>query len=799
MNVVMGDITISGAAAINAGTNTITASSLDATATGVITLKGLQTYSGSSGLKLTADGDIFVGNINTSNSGNVSFINDDDLNILGNITSAGNITQTTKSAGSGVSLVTFGDTNSAATLVMQSTTTGLPVSFDASMVLNRDVQFKSVGTGSITVGTTTSGTNTTINGFYNLVLQSTGGAVINLNSDLGTTNGNEPSSLTVTTVPASGGRINVASRTIKTAGLNGQVFTGNVDYANNLILSSASGPITFNNQLDSTNTATLALTSTGALSFQAIGSTNKVGAISITTSSNGFSATSVNAISLTNTGSALVGNINITAIQTYSADIDLDTTASISMANSITSSAGKIDLTSGGFLSVAGLSALNVTNGAIALTHNGILSLNGNIQSGTTFTESTTSNTTISVGSGAGGVLSVIVGSGNFAIDSDISLMTLNNDFSITTQAPSGNVLLRSAINSPTGKALTISSTGNVVFSNPVGQVGRLGAISLTANSTSLTATGVNITAASITTGSATTVVGPISLTGALDLNAVGGLVLKTSVAGTIALGTVTTTNGGPVTIQNDGNLTLNGNITANGSIQQTSLNVITTPTVFFGLSSGSGTFTITSNAATGLISFASPIILEQSASLSAVGNGSISLGQVDNDPTLPSKNLSASVTGTNGTINLNKSIGFGTNGALAQITMNAGTLGVINSSANNFKTTGNGGQSYTGRINLQQAGASPANRLTITAGAGNVLVTGDMVGSTSEGQDFTVDTTGSFQLTGNMGAGTSLGAVTLNNLLSLTLGTTAANTIGAKSLSATGITGNIIINSSQA
>jgi hypothetical protein len=187
---------------------------------------------------------------------------------------------------------------------------------------------------------------------------------------------------------------------------------------------------------------------------------------------------------------------------------------------------------------------------------------------------------------------------------------------------------------------------------------------------------------------------------------------------------------------------------------------------VFFGKSSNSGTLAITSNAAIGLISFASPITLEQSASLSAVGNGSISLGLVTNDSSLAAKNLSASVTGTNGTINLNKSIGSGTNGALAQITVDAGALGVINNSGNTLITSGNGGQSYRGRINLLQSGTSPANLLTINAGSGNVLVTGDVVGSTSESQDLTITTTGSFQLTGNMGAGTSLGVITLNNLL---------------------------------
>ncbi|RLS85772.1 MAG: hypothetical protein DWI07_00225, partial [Planctomycetota bacterium] len=549
--VVMGDITIGGAAAINAGTNTITALSLDATATGVITLKGLQTYSGSSGLKLTADGDIFVGSITTSNNGSVSFTNDVGLNILGNISSAGSITQTTKTGGAAASasLVTFGDTNSANTLVLQSTTSGLPVSFDASMVLNKDVQFKSVGTGSITVGTT-SGTNTTIksggSGSYNLLIQATGGALINLNSDIGGTNAENLASLTVATVSASGGKTNIASRTIKTGGVAGQTFTGNVDYANNLTLSSASGPITFNNQLDSTNAANLTLTSNGALSFQAIGS-SKVGDILITAASNGLSGTSINAASLkTGTGIALIGNILITGIQTYTSDIDLDTTAGISMGNSITSNTGKIDLTSGGTTLVNALTTLNAGAGTITLRHGATLSLLGNILSGNSFTEIATQSTNILVGSGGASPVTITVGSGLFSIgQNNVTQLLLNNDLEVTSNGTGAGVTFGSVIDSAASaaKGIAINTTGDIIFGGNIGQAtnARLGAISLTNNALSLTATNVNIKAGSFTTGASTAVQGAIDLSGTIDLNAAAGLTLKTDTTGSLtAVGSIT-------------------------------------------------------------------------------------------------------------------------------------------------------------------------------------------------------------------------------------------------------------------
>ncbi|NBY00578.1 MAG: hypothetical protein EBQ87_01135, partial [Planctomycetes bacterium] len=691
--VVMGDITIAGAAAINAGTNTITALSLDATATGVITLKGLQTYSGSSGLKLTADGDIFVGNITTSNSGNVALNNKNNLNILGNISSAGSINQVTRTGGT--SLVTFGDTNSAATLVLQSTTSGLPVSFDASMVLNKDVQFKSVGTGSITVGTTTSGTNTTIksgsSGSYNLLIQATGGALINLNSDIGDTGSSTPAdnlaSLTVSTVSASGGKTNIASRTIKTGGVAGQSFTGNVDYANNLTLSSGSGPITFNNQLDSTNAANLTLTSNGALSFQAIGSSNKVGDLLITAASNGLSGTSINAKSLkTGNGIALIGNILITGIQTYTSDIDLDTTAGISMGNSITSNTGKIDLTSGGTTLVNALTTLNATNGTITLSHGATLSLLGNILSGNSFTETATQSTNILVGSGGASPVTITVGSGNFSIGlTNVTQLLLNNDLQVTTTGAGADVTFGSVIDSAASaaKGIAINTTGDIIFGGNIGQAtnARLGAISLSNNAASLTATNVNIKAGSITTGASTAVKGAIDLSGSIDLNAAAGLTLKTDATtasnGTLKLGPVITINGGNVVLTHSDLLTLLGDVTANGNITETATGS-STPGVEIGNTTISGTVTLNSNPANGFVSFSRPVTLNQSLAIQASGNGNIAISTVDANSAALTKDLTITILGATGVVTLGGSLGAATNGALTKVQVNAGASGSI-------------------------------------------------------------------------------------------------------------------------
>ncbi|MFN6051560.1 MAG: hypothetical protein ACK47R_12080, partial [Planctomycetia bacterium] len=208
----------------------------------------------------TASGAITVGDITTSNSGGVSFFNKNGLNILGSITSSGSISQTKVTGGT--SLITFGDTNSANQLILQSTTSGLPVSFDSNMVLNKDVQFKTVGAGAITLGTA-GVNNTTItsgsSGSSNLGVLATGGAVINLNSDIFDAT-NNLGSLSISTVSASGGKINVASRNIKTVGVAGQTYTGNVNYSNNLVLDSGAGAITLNNQLDSTTTSNIDFT-----------------------------------------------------------------------------------------------------------------------------------------------------------------------------------------------------------------------------------------------------------------------------------------------------------------------------------------------------------------------------------------------------------------------------------------------------------------------------------------------------------------------------------------------------------
>ena len=180
---------------------------------------------------------------------------------------------------------------------------------------------------------------------------------------------------------------------------------------------------------------------------------------------------------------------------------------------------------------------------------------------GTVTTDATFLNTgTVTLGNNAGdavtftGGLDTTACSGTFIggtvnttnADMDFGPVTLTVDTVLSTGG--GSITFSNTLNGEFNLGIT-AGTGNITFAGAVGDIARLGAI--TVNSTHSMGT-VNVTAASITqlAGTGTTI-----FNGALDTNAPAGIAVTGNNVG--IEGPVHTTNGGPVTIANGGLLTI--------------------------------------------------------------------------------------------------------------------------------------------------------------------------------------------------------------------------------------------------
>ncbi|NBR07740.1 MAG: S-layer family protein, partial [Planctomycetes bacterium] len=508
------------------------------------------------------------------------------------------------------------------------------------------------------------------------------------------------------------------------------------------------------------------------------GAVSGLGDILVTAASAGLSGTTISATSLV--GSVpLNGAVSITGQQNYTDRLVLATSGvnNISVAG-VNTTTGPITLTTNlGTLTVGSLIA---TAGAVSLTHGGTLTIGGNIFAGTTLGVTTNNGASIVVGTGSNVSMQALGGG--------ISLggaVTLVNDLTVNA---SGAVAFGNTINSTAGqrRALSISTTNNsVTFSGAVGQVTRLGAISIAGTPTGINAGSNNISAASfVNTGASS---GTINIQGIQNYDGALGLnLLTTGAGGNITLGQVTTTAGG-VTLTNSNLLTLLGNISSFGTILQQA-GVSGTPSLAIGVTSNGTILTIQTTNAGSAIDIGSATTLNQSATLIAAGNGSVDVRSTVNSNTTTARSLNISSTG--GTITTGGAIGTGTSAALSLININAGAAGTINLNGGAITTSTSVGQIYTGSINLGNAD------LTLIAnGTGVLTFNGNMNGT----QNLTMTTSGAINFNGNVGANNPLGDIYITG--ANPSGFTITGTVNASSLqnlNSSFVNGNISIVNAQ-
>ncbi|MCW2241359.1 filamentous hemagglutinin N-terminal domain-containing protein [Azospirillum canadense] len=493
-----------------------------------------------------------------------------------------------------------------------------------------------------------------------------------------------------------------------TSGTGGIAFAATLDGGQGLTLSSGTGDVTFGG---------------------AIGSTSRLGALSVNSGGQTRFAGSVKAASVTTDAAGTLaldgGLVDTTGAQGYGerAVLGADTVLT----------GTTVTLAAGADAKTAGTQGLTVT---------GALTLGGSL-GGTT------------------ALKSVIV----------TGATTLGAD--VVVNAGNGAVTFGGAVDG--AKALTVNSSGATGFLGAVGGTTALTSLTTNAGGTvsllSVTTTGAQSygEAATLngtyTTGNATLAfAGPVTLAGdtvvnsgsgnvtfsgtvdgakALTVNSTGTTLFDGTVGGTTALVSLTTDAGGTVGLWN---------VTTTGAQSYGEAATI------------GGTFTA-GNAA---VTFGGPVTLAGDTTVNA-GFGTITFnGAVDG-----AKALTANSTGA---MLLNASVGGTT--ALTSLTTGTGYTSLTN-------VTTTGAQSYGGEASL--TGTYTAGNAAVTI-AGPVTLAGDVVvnagsgpvtfgGAVDGAQALTVNSTGATQFNGVVGGTTALSSLTTN----------AGGTLGLKSVTTTG------------
>ncbi len=805
--VVLGAITITGAKKIEAGSFNVSAASLDATAAGPISIKGTQIYNGAAGLKLTSNGasgeDIDVGAITTSNAGGVVFSNKQGLNLLGNISSNGIVSQTTISGGTAITRI--GDPNSSSTLSILTTNalTSLPITIVSNIVIQRNVTIKTAGSGNITLGTagtpnSTITTSSAGDGQLALDIQTTAGGTININSDLGV-NSLELGSVNIATT----GPINIASRNIITANTNGQVYTGNVTIANTLNLSSSSAGIQFNGAINGTNSESQDLgvtNSTGTFNVTGnVGNIFRLGDITLnnlqSVTLGTTTANTLNAKSLTSTG--VVGNILINSTQNYTTGINLVANVNVTTGG-MTVTNGDVTLNAGGNLFANAITTSGGT-GNITLVHASKLTLANDVTSVGTFVITSGGSSFIEVGTLAGtpgnAAIDILVTKGNFAFSRNVTLFEPTTIKTLGASSTQKDITFGNLLDSVTGvvpgKNLTLDTSGVVTFSSSVGSLQRLGAISINGTSgnflSGLVANG-SITASSLNSG---LVQANISITADQNYNSALGLNLTTvtgsTLPGNVTLGLITTTNGGVVTIRNSGLLSLNNSLTVDGAFTQLAGvagpgGAAATPSVAVGPTTGSA---VTLKSNTGGVSFASVVNLLQNTTIQAGGTAN-AVTFTSNINSTATRSLA--VTNTLGRTDFLGSVGLTT--PLSNINVNSQT---ININGGGVSTSTPSGQVYIGSVGL-----GSGTQILTAANSGALTFTGDINGP----GNLTLRTGGTILVSGAVGIANAFNSSPVGDIVIDTQSPTSLTITGkvtAFSLSTTtSVNGNISIVSDQ-
>jgi len=191
-----------------------------------------------------------------------------------------------------------------------------------------------------------------------------------------------------------------------------------------------------------------------------------------------------------------------------------------------------------------------IVNGAITGTGNASITLNG-------------STTTLNAGITTAGKPITIGNSVVLRRNIDLDTTSLGT-------AAGADIKLTGTTNGTTASSQDLTLTagsGNITLDDAVGSITRLGNLTI-ASANDVTTKGITAASLTQTAGTGTTI-----FNGALSTNTAGGIDLK---GNNFALnGTVRTTNGGAVTITNNGNLTLGADLNLDGAFNQDGLGAV--------------------------------------------------------------------------------------------------------------------------------------------------------------------------------------------------------------------------------
>ncbi|MBS0603790.1 MAG: filamentous hemagglutinin N-terminal domain-containing protein, partial [Verrucomicrobia bacterium] len=503
------------------------------------------------------------------------------------------------------------------------------------------------------------------------------------------------------------------------------LFNGALALTGNTILNTGAGigDITFSSSVDGPGGLTLTAGTGNVTLTGAVGSNTRLGPLLINSATN----INTNAVTATSIAASCTGTATLSGNYNTNAAGGIQVTGNgITRSGSLTTTGGgSCTFTNAGTLASTGNLSVDgsfIQNGAGPVSISGILtSNNGNIS----FLRAITETGALTLNSGTGG--------GTITLSSTVD-GTVAGSQDLTLNAGTGNINLNGNLGAGTRLgAVTINSAANVTAN------GTISANSLTQSN----GTGTSTFNGAITT----TAVAGVSLAGA-------AFTLNAPITTTTGAGPATVTNSGLLTIGSGAVLTLGGGFTQNGTAS-TAL---------------SGSIT-----AADVISFAKPITLSGTSSLSTAASGK--------------------------DINLLSTVD-GSSSGVGNLNLNAGTLGNITVSGNIGSTTRMGALVFTNANNITVPTITAASILQ-SAGMGTTTL-GNLDTSTVGG----ISLSGTaFSINGNL-ITTALGPVAFVNSGTLSLTAGAGTSIsgafsqsggGAVSLAGTLLTSNTNISFANA
>lgn len=659
-----------------------------------------------------AGDDILVNASVTTNGGAITLVANDSGGSEANNGAAGVITMaggTTLNAGNAeISLSAQGTVTVATLTTTNATATAVTVVSTAGNVTD-------TGTGAIN-----SGGGVTLNAFTSISvsdaisagaagLAMTSGTTMSATAGITTSSGGTVKftnggalTLGAITINADGavtqngaGTVSTAA-TINTTGDNVS-FLRAVTLTGSSAISTAGGNINFSSTVTGTTPATENLTLTaaaGSITFTGAVGAVQLGAIQIN-SAGDVTANSITAASVKQSAGTGSTTFNGTVNTNAGAGVSLTTNAINVNAAINTTGGGTVTFANAGQLTIAAAGGITA-DGDVTQTTSGTVSTAGDI------------STTSDVVSFAGAV-------------------TLAGPVTISTvvSGTGNNITFGSTLNGGQNLGLTAGTTGNVNFNGAVGNLARLGTV--TVNS----AANVNVSAGGLAAASfvQSAGTGTTTLGGFVDTNTSTGIAITTSLINVNAA--INTANTGGVTFTNAGVLTIAsaGDITSDGAVVQNGSGTVTT----------AGDITTTGD----LVSFAKGVTLATNAVAISTAGGNILFSDILNG------GQALNLTAGTGSISFNTTVG------------GVSRLGAVTIGSANGVTT--------------SAGFRAAS-LVQSAGTGTMTLGGLVDTDTATGVALTTQTI-------NVNAGittTGTGTVTFTNAGTLTLAAVTINADGA-------------------